>query len=764
MASTAAAAPSMRPPRRQFGGGAWRVAAVCAFAALERWLERERDQLALWVPVAMGSGIAAWFLLPDAHRWTIATLLLGAVAAGAGAVGRGDRASRVVAIAALSALLGLGLVWSRAERVAAPVLGGPVVAAMTARVERIEALTARDLVRLTLQPLPGATSASGKPIALPARIRVNLATADTPAGLTHGAILKMRARLLPPPEPAVPGAYDFAQTAWFARIGATGRGFAPVSIVTPGGAGSGLRAGLTRIITDHIAGSAGGIAASLATGDVGSITQADSDALRKAGLAHLLSVSGLHITAAVAATMLIVLRLLALWPWLALNTRLPLIAALAGAAAAIGYTLLTGAEVPTIRSCVAALGVLVALALGRQAMTLRLVAAGAVVVMLFWPETIAGPSFQLSFAAVTSIMSLHEHPRIAALFGVHEEGRVRRVLREGGSLLLTGIVVELALMPIAVFHFHKAGVYGAVANIVAIPLTTFVVMPLEALALLFHSVGLGAPFWWLTGKSLALLLWIAHVTAAAPGSVTAIPAMSTGAFAMMIAGMTWLALWRTRVRWWGWGAVVVGAAWALTTPAPDLLVTGDGRHVAVRTADGGLALLRDRTGDYARATLGENSGVMAEAGLMSDDPGARCSRDLCIADRTVAGRRWRIAATRSAYPMPIDAFVAACRDADIVVSDRRLPRSCTPRWLKLDKPMLARTGGVAIALSRPSITTVDEPGDRHPWRDPVRLNHTGAAGRKAYPARGSARGYNAADRKHGSPDRAGPSHPRDGNI
>ena len=761
MTSTAAAAPSMRPRRRQFGVGAAMSRMV---AMLERWLEAERDQLALWVPVAMGTGIATWFLLPDAQGWTIAGLAFAAVAAGAFAVGRGGRAARLVGIAALSALLGLGLVWGRAERVAAPVLGGPVVASMTARVERIEPLTARDLIRLTLLPLPGATNAGGKSIALPPRIRVNLATTDAPVSVTPGAVLKLRARLLPPPEPAVPGAYDFAQTAWFAQIGATGRGFAPVSVITPGGASSGLRAGLTTIITDHIAGSAGGIAASLATGDVGSITQADSDALRRAGLAHLLSVSGLHITAAVAATMLVVLRLLALWPWLALNTRLPLIAALAGAGAAIGYTLLTGAEVPTIRSCVAALGVLVALALGRQAMTLRLVAAGAVVVMLFWPESIAGPSFQLSFAAVTSIMALHEHPRISALFGAHEEGRVRRMLREGGSLLLTGIIVELALMPIAVFHFHKAGVYGAVANIVAIPLTTFVVMPLEALALAFNTVGLGAPFWWLTAKSLALLLWIAHVTAAAPGSVTAIPAMPIGAFALMMAGMTWVALWRTRVRWWGSVAIVAGGLWALATPAPDLLVTGDGRHVALRTADGGLALLRDRTGDYARATLGENSGVLAEAGLMSDDPAARCSRDMCVTDRVIGGRRWRIAATRSAYSMPIDAFTAACRDADIVISDRYLPRKCTPRWLKLDKPMLAKTGGLTVTLSTATVTTVDDPGDRHPWRDPVRLNRSAARGRKAYPARGPARGHNAADHRRGSPDRAGPSPPRAGNI
>ena len=67
------------------------------------------------------------------------------------------------------------------------------------------------------------------------------------------------------------------------------------------------------------------------------------------------------------------------------------------------------------------------------------------------------------------------------------------------------------------FHFHRAGLYGALANVVAIPLTTFVIMPLEALALLFDLVGLGAPFWWLAGQALAFLLWLAHAAAARAG-------------------------------------------------------------------------------------------------------------------------------------------------------------------------------------------------------------------------------------------------------
>jgi competence protein ComEC len=74
--------------------------------------------------------------------------------------------------------------------------------------------------------------------------------------------------------------------------------------------------------------------------------------------------------------MLLTLKLLALSPTLALRWPLVLIAAGAGAVAGVGYTLLAGAEVPTVRSCVAALLVLVGLAAGRDALTLRLIATG----------------------------------------------------------------------------------------------------------------------------------------------------------------------------------------------------------------------------------------------------------------------------------------------------------------------------------------------------------------------------------------------------
>ncbi|MGZ8298086.1 MAG: ComEC/Rec2 family competence protein [Allosphingosinicella sp.] len=674
----------------------------------ERLADAERDQLPLWLPVGLGLGAAAWFALPDARAWTAFLLLAAGLGLALRGLAPGTRWGRAVSIFCLAAILGCANIWWKAERVAAPVLSQAGAAEFDSRIESFQRLPARDLVRLVVKPAAG----SG----LPPRLRVNVDAAGAPAGLEAGATVRLRGYLMPPPPAALPGAYDFARAAWFQGIGGTGRVTLVRILAPPTDRGWRARlADMRQRLADHIRsrlpGGAGGIAAALATGDQGGIPEADAEAMRRSGLAHLLSVSGLHLTAVVGAVMLLTLKLLALSPKLALRFRLVLVAAGAAALAGVAYTLLTGAEVPTIRSCIAALLVLLGIALGRDALTLRLVAVGALVVLLLWPESLPGASFQMSFAAITAIVALHEHPRVRALLTRREELWPMKLGRFGLGLVLTGLAVELALIPIALWHFHQAGLYGALANIVAIPLTTFVVMPLEALALLFDLAGLGAPFWWLAGAALDLLLALAHAVAAAPGAVARLPTLPAGAFALTVAGGLWLALWRTRWRCLGLVPVAAGAAAALLAPTPDLLVTGDGRHLAVRTASGELSLLRGRAGDYVRDLMTQSAGLEGEASALETLRVAECSADFCVADLD----GWRLLASRSARLVPVEALRKACAEADIVVSDRRLPAPCRPRWLKADRDFLARSGGLAITLGASPGVVTTAAGDRHPW-------------------------------------------------
>ena len=677
---------------------------------LEAWLERERGQLPPWFVVGLGGGIAAWFWLSGPSQWG-GFLCLSASLALFGWIAPQGRADRALGWFGLALCLGCALIWARAEMVAAPRLDRPGMASFTASVERVEILAAKNDLRLTLAPV-------GSP--LPPRVRVSIAEKDVPKGIGTGAVVAMRARLQPPPPMALPGSHDFARDAWFRGIGGVGRAVGPLKLIrpAPGGGLDAVRASLDRHIRAALPGSNGTIATAFATSDQGSIGKADAEAMRRSGLAHLLSVSGLHIAAAVGAAMFLSLRLLALSERLALRFNLVLVSAGFGALAGIAYTLLTGAQVPTVRSCVAALLVLAGIALGRDAISLRLVAVGALVVLVFRPEAIAGASFQLSFAAVTAIVALHSLPSVRALFQRRDEGIFMRVARALGAMILTGLAVEIALIPLALYHFHRAGLYGVAANIVAIPLTTFVIMPLEATALLLDTMGLGAPMWSATGFAIDLLLGMAHRVANASGAVALLPAMPRTAFALIIFGGLWLCLWTTRARFLGAIPAAIGALWAAATPLPDLLVTGDGRHLALIGADGTPALLRDRTGEFVSDLMGEAAAFDGTPGFLGASEFARCSRDACIARVDRQGRSWHILATRSSIFMDWRKFIAACADADIVVADRKLPAQCAPRWLKLDRLALAETGGIAIHFGEiPQVESVAGRIGAHPWAE-----------------------------------------------
>ncbi|MES2120808.1 MAG: ComEC/Rec2 family competence protein [Pseudomonadota bacterium] len=678
-----------------------------AVEGLEKLLEAERAQLPPWLAIGFGSGIAAWFALGMPGEWK-AFLCISAGLALAGFVLGTGRAGRALGWFALAATLGCALVWARSALVAQPRLERPQVAEFAATVQSVDHLAARETVRLLLRP--------GDP-ALPPLVRVSVDQDKFPPGVAPGAELKLRARLAPPPPMALPGTYDFSRDAWFRGIGAVGKALPPISVIRaaePTGLDA-ARDGLRHHIAGRLPASSAGIAIALATGDQNAVGEEDAEAMRRSGLTHLLSVSGLHIAAAVGFAMFLTLRLLALSETLALRFNLVLVAAAVGAAAGIGYTLLTGAQVPTVRSCVAALLVLGGIALGRDAISIRLIAVGAILVLLWRPESLAGASFQMSFAAVTAIVALHSTAWSRRMFQRREEGIVFRIGRAALAMVMTGLAVEVALIPLALYHFHRSGLYGVGANIIAIPLTTFVIMPLEAGALMLDAIGLGKPLWLLSGLAIDALLGLAHWVASLSGAVAMTPSMPAWAFAFMVAGGIWLCLWTRRWRLLGLAPIVLGAIGALAAPTPDLLITGDGKHLAL-VEQGSPLVLRDRAGDYVRDLFAEASGFDGDPSELGGQRFSACSKDACVARISRGERPWRLLATRSSTQIDWDTITRACAAADIVVSDRRLPRDCSPHWLKLDRSALQKTGGVAIYLGdMPRVESVAERVGEHPW-------------------------------------------------
>lgn len=683
--------------------------------AADSFLGRAGFDRAPWLAVSLAAGIATWFALPSAVYWTGAILVAAASAALAlVALRRGEtRQDLLLALMSMSIMFaaGVSVVWTRSEVVGSPAIAYPTVQPITARVLNREEQPARDRIRLTLAMRDG--------LGIARKVRLNITPDQDATGIAKGAVIAVRARLLPPASPMLPGSYDFARDAWFSGLAATGSIIGPIRVKEPADSEASslakLRDDLSRHVRSKVEGGAGAVAAAFASGDRGAISDTDAVAMRDSGLTHLLSISGLHVSAVVAATYILAMRILALWQYLALRIRLPIAAALLAAMAGVFYTLLTGAEVPTIRSCIGAILVLGALMLGRQALSMRMVAVAAIAILLLWPESIVGPSFQLSFAAVIAIIALHNSKPVSDFV---RRGRERGTMRIGRNLLLlfvTGVVIELALMPIVLHHFHRAGVYGAVANLVAIPLVTVIAMPAIALALLLDLFGLGEPAWWLAEKSLDALLAIAHFTASQPGAVTIVPNTGAAAAILFTAGALWLALWRGRVRLWGLLPAAVAGFSVLSAASPDLLVSGDGRQVAIVGAEKRLYSLRSSTDSYAADNLQQMAGTSADILPLEDHEASTCNANFCSTVIKNGKTGYGLLIAKNADPIGDDILSRSCATADIVISERVLGPSCNPRWLKLDRYMLDATGGLAIYLEDRRIVSVAQEQGAHGW-------------------------------------------------
>ncbi|MBC2666397.1 ComEC/Rec2 family competence protein [Novosphingobium flavum] len=686
---------------------------------LEHFVASAGFDRAPWLAVALGTGIAAWFVLGAPWQW-IALLagLLGLAGLAAMLLSREGRfpylRAAIVSVA-LAMAAGSATIWTKSVLTGMPAIERPSFGEITGIVVSRQEQPAEGRTRLVV--------AIRDPYAHQRiiRVRINVPAARDAASAREGALIRVRARLMPPAAPMLPGGSDFARIAWFQQLAATGTAISPVAVLQPGRDGllDPLRRSLSAHIRRNLAGSPGGIAAAFASGDRGGIAANDEDAMRDSGLTHLLSVSGLHVSAVIGATYLLALRLLALWPWLALRLRLPIVSAGIAAFVGLAYTLLTGAEVPTVRSVAGAMLVLIAVSLGRSALSVRMLAAAGFAVMLIWPESVVGPSFQLSFAAVLTIVTLHGAAPVRAFAARRIEPLWARALRHGAVLLVTGIAIELALTPIVLFHFHRAGLYGSFANVLAIPLTTFVTMPMIATALLLDLFGAGGPAWWLTGQSLSLLLGMAHFVARQPGAVTMFPTMGQGAFALFVSGGLWLALWHRRIRYWGIVPLLAGTLWLAFLRPPDVLISGDGRHVAFATlAPDSLLMLRDGRSSFARDNLAESAGMDGQITPLDQWPGARCNTDFCALEITKGGRVWHFLMARSHNQAPLGETAAACAGADVVIADRYLPRSCRPAVLKADRSLLEQTGGMALDLTEATIRTVAESQGQHGWWRP----------------------------------------------
>jgi len=544
--------------------------------------------------------------------------------------------------------------------------------------------------------------------------------------LAIGDLVRATARVFPLRPPSVPGDPDFSRNLYFSNIGASGfvlgrkfeileeRNSLNNNVLL--GVVERFRQYISATISDEMTGPEAGIAKALIIGERGEVTASIADNLRKSGLAHLLAISGLHMGLLCGTVFFLIRFGLAAVPAIALRYPIKKWAAMVAMLAGLVYLGLSGATIPTQRAFVMLLVVWLALLLDRRAISLRLVGVAAIVVLVLRPDAVLGASFQLSFAAVGALIAFYDGPGRRWL---DRQGMLSWYERAGlylAGLLLTSLIVTAVTAPIIGYHFGRISMLGIFANLVAIPVMAFWVMPWIVLTLALIPLGLSELSLAAMKPGLTVLLQTAELVAEQDWGLWYVSGLDMLAVVLASLALAWIIIWRDKAMIWPVIPVVLTAiVFQGMHEEPEVLISGDRESWAVYDPDAEILYVSNGLRGFQKDIWMSRFGVRPEHEARRVKA---CDDDPCYLDITKSG---------TASPIILAGNIAnpfyACRNADIVVNQQAdLPETCHDSGARLvvDDDVLWWQGGAAIKLPKsagrqPRITTVREDSGNWPW-------------------------------------------------
>ena len=667
-----------------------RAALSAGLAAMVSQEVRER-RLFLWLPVFFLVGILCYFAAarePSPVAPLIATGLM--ASACLWSRWRGGLGVSRLSLALAFLFAGFASAALRTVMVSAPVLSAIKVAKVTAFVETVDNRKTGGRLLLRVGAIEGLAAD-----ALPSRLRVTVRALD---GLRAGTFITATMRLVPPAEPSEPGGYDFAREAFYQGIGGVGsvisrvseaQAFEVTTIARLNAAIDRARNDLTLRIASAIGGDDGAVAAALVTGKRGLISEAANEVLRGAGIYHVVSISGLHMVLAAGLFMWTLRALLALSPMIALHWPVKKISALFAMLGATAYCIFAGSEVATERSLVMIVVMLGAVLFDRPALSMRNLALAALLVMAREPESVMGPSFQMSFSAVAAMIALFERSPGAAP-GERGQGWLARLARALAIMLLTTFVAGLATGAYASFHFHRINPYSLIGNFLTLPLVEFIVMPMAVLGVVLGPFGLDGPVWSLMGAGITGMMEVSRHVSGIAGSTRHVEGFGVGALLVITFGILWLTLWRSGLRTLGVPVAALGLMMAQDARPPDLAVDAAGRSLAVRGLSGRFEILNGKGNDFAVSQWLLGDADPRKPGTPDLAGASRCDPAGCVT-RLVDGRT-------VALVLQPAALAEDCARADILVTRLHVFDRCAGPELVIDGAALAERGATELRL------------------------------------------------------------------
>ncbi len=680
------------------------------------WTERFWDRQGLLLfAFAFAAGIAIYCLLPAEPFWPLLLAISAAGTALALRPGKDQPANRLF-ILVLCLLLGMTSAAVRTAQVDAPKLAEPMNVSISGIV--VERQVTRNGTRLVVQT-ETVNERSVRIVRFPNLVRVRVRAEGTG---NIGDKVRLRARLFPPAGPVSPGAYDFSFRAFFGRIGATGFAYGTPEILEEQAVRgllawsawvNDLRIALVRKIEGVLGtGDESALIAALIVGDRSGISETAEEQLRAAGLAHILAISGLHMALFAGGAFSTALLVMALFPPLALRWPMHKWAAVTALLAATFYLVLSGGSVATQRSYLMIALVFLGVLTGRRGLTLRSVAIAGLFLLVTAPERLFFPGFQMSFAAVISLVAVYDLWRSRETRGldVREEATIaartlRFLARWCGGLLVTAFVAGLATGIVGAHHFGRIAPYGLLGNLLGMPVFTLLIMPSGVLSLVLMPLGLAELPLTVMAFGLSLLLEIAAFTAELGGDAGAIGRIGAATAFCFISALFCVLLLPGRLRLLFVLPLFLGVAQAATTRPPDIQIAASGTRIAVRDDAGKLVFSTARdsfTTNLWLQTEGASDSTLKSRKIKSSQ--RRCDENGCVLRAYGSDGKNALGASGRGFvtiaqSKTMEAFRLDCQLADIIVSDMIAPGRCGARMI-FDKDLRQRRGAVSLWLKQ----------------------------------------------------------------
>ncbi len=368
-----------------------------------------------------------------------------------------------------------------------------------------------------------------------------------------------------------------------------------------------LRRQITGYIGSILPTAQSGVADAVLIGEKTLIPPQIIENFRNSGLAHFLSVSGLHLGAIAGLVFFIVRLLLSLFPSIALKFDIKKIAATTAIIFSAFYLLVSGIAIPAQRAFIMTTVVLIGIIFNRQAISLRMVSFAALAVLIIAPQALITISFQMSFAAVYALVAFYENYKLRPY---KKRGVINTMWLYLLGIVVCDLVASLATAPFSLYHFHRLALYTSLGNLLAGPLIGLYLMPLVLLcltALPFHLA-----FYPLKALDygLDILNRITDFVAHLPHSVWQTDALPFWGFMLIICGGFWLCVWRRRWRWWGLLPIACGIiSMLIPRPLPDMVFSPYAGDIAVRDDAGDLVLLARQNDSWTKKIWAEDLGL-----------------------------------------------------------------------------------------------------------------------------------------------------------